>query len=176
MVGEHKQAEARRVVAGLDRDDRSAIVSDGLTTARAVTDAFTICQIWQIGSIPPHVLGENTLGEEASFPPPPTGFTYIKVTFPPDNERDMASGYADALEAAGGAVSRIEDESIAGLHQTDTVDIITVISGEIYAVLEKSETLLRSGDSFVQRGTKHTWSNRSDKPCAIVAVMMSATR
>ncbi len=68
MVGEHKQAEARRVVAGLDRDDRSAIVSDGLTTARAVTDAFTICQIWQIGSIPPHVLGENTLGEEASFP------------------------------------------------------------------------------------------------------------
>jgi uncharacterized cupin superfamily protein len=50
-----------------------------------------------------------------------------------------------------------------------------VISGEIYAVVECGETLLRPGDSFVQRGTKHTWRNRSDKPCTLAVLLLPAT-
>jgi hypothetical protein len=177
VAGEHLQAQARCVVAGLTADGKSTIVSDGDARTRVATEAFTICQIWQIDKTPPHVLDGSTLAEEATITPPVGGFTYMVTTFPPDSEWDPASGYKEALEASGGGDAHREDDGgIAGLHETDTVDIITVLSGEMYAVLETGETLLRQGDSFVQRGTKHTWSNRSDRPATIVAVMVGATR
>lgn len=54
--------------------------------------------------------------------------------------------------------------------------LVTIISGEIYAVTETGETLLRPGDCLVQRGTKHAWSNRGTEPCTLAAVHVAATR
>jgi hypothetical protein len=34
-------------------------------------------------------------------------------------------------------------------------------------VLDTTEVHLRAGDTVVQRGTNHAWSNRSDRPCRI---------
>jgi len=177
MAGEHRDVVARRVVAGVDDNGKSVIVSDAVTPARVVLDAFTINQLWQFDALPPHVLVDDTSNGEVSIAPPEGGFVYLVTSFPPDSEWDLGAGYADALAASGGhAESHVETEEIAGLHETDTVDILTVISGEMYAVLEGGETLLKPGDTFVQRGTKHAWHNRGDVPCTIVAVMMGATR
>jgi len=51
-----------------------------------------------------------------------------------------------------------------GMHKTRTVDYCIVFSGEIWAVLDEGEVLLRAGDCLVQRGTHHAWSNRTDEP------------
>ena len=50
------------------------------------------------------------------------------------------------------------------MHRTATVDYAVVVKGEIYAVMEKGETLLRAGDVLVQRGTNHSWSVRGKEP------------
>ena len=50
------------------------------------------------------------------------------------------------------------------------------VEGEIYAVMDKSETLLKRGDVLLKCGTNHSWSNRSDQPCIIAAVLVSADR
>jgi len=171
----HTEMRARRVVAGLDTAGRSTIASDGETPSRLETPGFTINQIWQVGALPTPVLAEDG-SEGVSIAPPRTGFVYLLATFPPDASWDAAAGYKDALTAAGDGGSHVEDEAIAGLHETDTVDLVTILSGEIYAVLETGEVLLKAGDSFVQRGTKHTWSNRSDRPCTLVAAMAGARR
>lgn len=178
MAGEHLQAQARRVVSGVDTDGRSVIVTDEKATPRTATDAFTICDIWQVGDLPTPVLADSATTGRVELEPGRGGFVHRVTTFPPDSEWNPAAGYRDALAATGGAdADRGEgDSGIAGLHQTDTVDIVTVLSGEIWAVMEKDETLLRPGDSFVQRGTQHAWSNRSTEPCTIVAVQMSARR
>jgi hypothetical protein len=34
--------------------------------------------------------------------------------------------------------------------------------------------LLKPGDVLVQRGTNHSWSNRSDAPCLIAAILIDA--
>jgi quercetin dioxygenase-like cupin family protein len=60
------------------------------------------------------------------------------------------------------------------MHKTDTIDYAIVVSGEIYAVMEKGEVLLRAGDSLIQRGTNHAWSNRTEEPCVVAFVMVSA--
>jgi quercetin dioxygenase-like cupin family protein len=61
------------------------------------------------------------------------------------------------------------------MHSTETVDIVTVISGQLHVVTETGETVLRAGDSVVQRGTPHAWSNRTDRTTTVVAIMMGAT-
>jgi quercetin dioxygenase-like cupin family protein len=42
-----------------------------------------------------------------------------------------------------------------------------VLEGEITLVLDKEEVQLKAGDTVVQRGTNHAWSNRSDRPCTV---------
>jgi quercetin dioxygenase-like cupin family protein len=54
------------------------------------------------------------------------------------------------------------------------VDYIIVLKGEIYAVMETGEKLLRAGDILVQRGTNHSWSVRGSEPCIVAAVLVSA--
>jgi len=176
MAGEHLEAHSRVVVTGVNDSGKSVIVRDGDTAARVATEAYTINQIWQVDSLPPHVLAEDTSGGEASIAPPASGFVYLVTTWPPDSEWDMAAGYEAALAASGDAEAHVEGSAVPGMHQTDTVDIVTVISGELTGIVEDGEVTLKAGDSFVQRGTKHSWSNRTDKPATIVAVMMTATR
>jgi len=60
------------------------------------------------------------------------------------------------------------------MHKTATVDYIIVIKGEIWAIMDKGETLLRPGDVLVQRGTNHSWSVRGNEACVIAAVLVSA--
>ena len=58
------------------------------------------------------------------------------------------------------------------MHRTRTVDYRIVLSGEVYLVLDKQETLLKAGDVVVQRGTNHAWSNRSTEPCKMTFVLI----
>ena len=60
------------------------------------------------------------------------------------------------------------------MHATATVDYIIVLKGEIYAILDKGEKLLKQGDILIQRGTNHSWSVRTRTPCVIAAVLVGA--
>ena len=173
MAGEHLAARARRVVSGLDDRGRSRIVSDQPTETRLATEAFTRNLIWQANEVPTPVMAESTLGDEAVIPPPPAGYYYDITTFPPDSEWDYEAGYARALAQAGAAES---ESGIPGMHQTDSIDIVTVISGEIWAVLETGETLLKPGDTLVLRGVMHAWRNRGNSPCVVAAFHVGVVR
>ena len=94
----------------------------------------------------------------------------------PNSDMD-AEEYSRALaDAYGGTADDTARPAIPGAHRTDTVDVVTVVSGEVYAVLESGETLLRQGDSLVQRGTMHAWHNRSESPALVASIMVAAVR
>jgi quercetin dioxygenase-like cupin family protein len=64
----------------------------------------------------------------------------------------------------------------APMHRTETVDVGVVLEGETWLVLDDgSETLVRTGDAVVQRGTNHSWENRSDRPVRMVFVMIDGS-
>jgi uncharacterized cupin superfamily protein len=53
------------------------------------------------------------------------------------------------------------------MQKTRTLDFCLVLDGEITLVLDLEEVELKAGDTVVQRGTSHAWSNRSSRPCTI---------
>ena len=59
-------------------------------------------------------------------------------------------------------------------HKTETLDYAIVLEGEIWALVDVGECLLRAGDVLIQRGTNHAWSNRSDRPCRVAFVLLDA--
>ena len=173
LVGEHLEAQARRVVSGFDENGRSTIVSDANTTRRVAEPAFTVCDIWETQSLPVPMNQEPAEGD-VTLLPPATGFTYRVTTFPPDTEWEPDS-FRDSLGNMDGEEAQDEVSGVPGMHVHQTVDIITVVSGEVYVVLEEAETRLTQGDTVILRGAMHAWSNRSDKPCTITSLMMAAT-
>jgi quercetin dioxygenase-like cupin family protein len=61
-----------------------------------------------------------------------------------------------------------------GFHKTSSVDYAIVLAGEIYALMDEGEVLLKQGDVLVQRSTNHAWSNRSDAPAYLAFVLIDA--
>ena len=61
------------------------------------------------------------------------------------------------------------------MQKTQTLDFCLVLEGEITLVLDTAEVHLKAGDTVVQRGTNHAWSNRSNQPCRVAFSSHDAT-
>ena len=62
------------------------------------------------------------------------------------------------------------------MHRTESLDIGIVLDGETWLILDDgSETRMTAGDVVVQRGTNHSWENRSDAVVRMAFVMIDAT-
>ena len=96
---------------------------------------------------------------------------WAERAFLPDSEHDETSVSGD-FESMD--VVRQVESNDPTMHRNETVDYNIILSGEIFAVTEEGEMLLRPGDVIIQRGTAHTWRNRSDRPCVFASVMVSA--
>ena len=60
------------------------------------------------------------------------------------------------------------------MHRTDSVDYAIVLSGEIWMVMDDQEDdlLLKAGETLIQRGDDHAWSNRGTEPCVVDFVLI----
>jgi quercetin dioxygenase-like cupin family protein len=64
----------------------------------------------------------------------------------------------------------------APMHRTESVDVGIVLEGETWLVLDDgSETRMTAGDVVVQRGTNHSWENRSEEVVRMAFVMIDGT-
>ena len=168
----------RRVVTGHDARGRSVIVSDGpsphVLTIPGRPD-FGLTNLWVTDRAPASNAGSaDAAARPVVLEPPKSGAIFRIVEFPPD----QAPGGFDrkAAFAAMGADHAMDPSTARhpGMHKTDTVDFALVVSGEIWALMDEGETLLRAGDTLVQRGTNHAWSNRSAAPCLVAFILVSA--
>ncbi|HEX7215862.1 MAG TPA: cupin domain-containing protein [Methylomirabilota bacterium] len=168
----------RRIVTGHNARGRSMIASDGpsphVVTLPGRTD-FALTDLWVTDAAPASNAGSaDAAKRRMTLEPPGQGTIFRVVEFPPD----AAPGGFDreaAFRAMGAGHAMDPDASRhPGMHKTDTVDYAIVLSGEIWALMDEGETLMRAGDTLVQRGTNHAWSNRSDQPCLVAFILVRA--
>jgi quercetin dioxygenase-like cupin family protein len=62
-----------------------------------------------------------------------------------------------------------------GMHTTRTIDFEVVLSGEVVLELDDGATVhLHPGDTVVQNGTRHRWSNPGREPATLAVFMCGA--
>jgi mannose-6-phosphate isomerase-like protein (cupin superfamily) len=106
--------------------------------------------------------------------PPKNGTILRIVEFPPDSRWRANADAAQAFASIGAGHAKDKSNADPMMHKTATVDYIIVLKGEIHAIMETGETLLKAGDILIQRGTNHSWSVRGAEPCIVAAVLVSA--
>jgi uncharacterized cupin superfamily protein len=165
----------RRLVV-IDENDKSKAIADGSSPDVRTDPArpgFSSTRIWVTDRTPARIKGvRETLHMPHTLEPPAGGSVCRVVTFPPD---DVYKGKVGAKEvqayfAAMGSPAASTYSPQAPhpyMQKTRTLDFCLIIEGEITLVLDLEEVHLKAGDTVVQRGTNHAWSNRSGKPCTI---------
>lgn len=173
--------DVRRVVTGHDEQGRAVFVSDEVVApvAPAVLPGSEFHRLWGAdeaprfpddGSIPPH---------HAYFPPV-GGVRFGFFTIPPVGgdgipaDLDVGAALAE-LEAQLPGLSGHMEPDDPGMHTTATVDFEVVLEGEVTLELDDGATVtLRPGDTVVQNGTRHRWSNPGTVPARLAVFIAGA--
>lgn len=174
----------RRIVTIDDDEGRSVAVADGPPPDVQTDPArpgFRSEPIWTTTASPARIgeFRDAVLVYPRILEPPRGGSACRVVTFPPDTgTKADAADVAAYFRAAG---SPAASTYAAGaphpyMQKTQTLDFCLVLEGEITLVLDAEEVHLTAGDTVVQRGTNHAWSNRSNRPCRIAISSHDAAR
>jgi len=168
--------KVRRIVTGVNEAGRSCIVSDLHFPATHVAPGEPVrVGLWATGSAPASNEGTSDPvpdGVIMRTPPAQRGGSVIRITDIPPERHRMPD--AEDLRRRGCKTTPDRSTRHPGFHATDTVDYAICLEGEVWAVLDEDETLMRAGDVLIQRGTYHAWSNRSDRICRMAFILIDA--
>ncbi|MDB5535032.1 MAG: hypothetical protein JWO28_3347 [Hyphomicrobiales bacterium] len=168
----------RRVVTGHDEQGRSTIISDSLAENVKEMESMpgvALTDLWETVTAPADNRGNaDAAARPVRLEPPKTGALFRIVEFPPDHVWRSSSNARAAFGSIGAAHAPDKTSSDPMQHKTATIDFIVVLKGEIYAIVDTGEVLLKPGDVFIQRGTMHSWSVRGNEVCIIGVVLVGA--
>lgn len=172
----------RRVVTGHSGQGMAVVASDTLVEGfrPALSPGQEFHMLWGADEAPTYPDHGAALPFHDWFPPV-GGFRFLSATMPPDTcaplpTADMAAATAELEAAAPGLLATMEPDA-PGMHTTDTIDVIYVISGEIVLELDDAaKVTVRAGETIVQSGTRHAWRNPGSEPCRLIAVQIGAHR
>ncbi len=112
--------------------------------------------------------------------PPVAGFRFGFFTIPPNGgagapaDLDFESALGELEEKLPGLAEHLEPEH-PGMHTTATIDYGVVLSGEVILELDDgAKVTLRAGNSYIQNGTRHRWSNKGGVPAVVAVTLIGA--
>ena len=122
------------------------------TNAKQAGNGAVSTLIWSTDRTPADIrigadfedMGARIVGTQ----PPPSGSRFAVIEFPPGAPTAM--------------------------HRTESIDYVICILGEIDMDMDDSTVTMRAGDVMVQRGTNHSWVNRSSEPARLAFVLIDA--
>jgi hypothetical protein len=181
LSGPDELPVVRRIVTANDPAQGSYFSEDGpppKILSVADRPGYRNMNIWRL-TRSGRIDDPDTVIEHSGVLPPPGGVIVRMIDIPPlpedptEARRQAAALFArmfpDAKYHAGSARS-------SGMHLTDTVDFAVCMYGEIVAIMEQGEKLMKAGDVLIQRGTNHAWENRTDRMARMLFVLCDAER
>lgn len=156
---------AHRIITTEDAKGRSRL---GSREELVADNSIPIATVWNLWRVAPN---ETTPGPDTPPGPLPNigniapgEVLVFKFTFP---------AHTDVTEA--GEVIEFTDER-RGFHSTNSIDVQTLLEGELVLLLDEEEVILYEGDTVVLRGQSHAWVNRSDSPATLLVTLVGAPR
>jgi hypothetical protein len=153
----------RRIVTAHNKDGRAVVVSDvQLPNNRIPNRAdWSVYDVWVAEN--PHFPDAGERPNVDWFFPPIGGFRYLHTLMEPQTSEEKLKGPATIVAKNGGK------------HRTGTIDTVYVIKGSCVCELDDGATFqLNAGDTLIQCGAIHAWSNPFDEQCHVLVVMIGA--
>ena len=172
----------RRIVTGFDAAGRSCIIEDAVSPAMQLMPGragYRNNNIWRTLASPAPIAAADSVLEHRGVLPPRGGTVLRVIDIPPESSDPAEARRQTAAVFAAMFPDAHHDGGHArhpGMHTTDTIDYAILLQGELVAILEEGETLMRAGDILVQRGTHHAWANRSHDIARIAFILIDAER
>lgn len=164
----------RRIITGHNAEGKSVILRD--ENAKNVfcpphLPGVGLTDLWET-KVPSSNAGDKDNADRPfKLEPPERGALFRVVEFPPD--ASFKGDVSKVFEDMGSEHARDKGKPRhPGFHKTRSTDFAIVLDGEIYAMMDEGETLMKAGDVLVQRGTNHSWSNRTDSPCRVAFILV----
>ncbi|MGE3643745.1 MAG: cupin domain-containing protein [Beijerinckiaceae bacterium] len=182
-MSDNKVKPFRRVVTGHDESGKAIFLHDAeaRNVQRPPRAGVVSTLFWVTDQTPAKLDDANDRADRTiGIPPPLEGSIFRVVEYAPDTSvKEMPKEARDwklegRPDSGGDAIQTQSGARHHGMHRTKSIDYAIILSGEIYLMLDDSETLLKQGDVIVQQGTYHAWSNRGSEPCIIAFVLIGA--
>jgi mannose-6-phosphate isomerase-like protein (cupin superfamily) len=168
----------KRVVTGHDVQGRAIVLLQDTPSPAVLEKAggLKLTELWTTGESPAQFSSVDKARRERRIEPDASGTVLRVIEYPPDAQRLKSLQPEEHFASMGAQAADANSRRHPGMHRTKTLDYAIVLSGEIYAVLDEEEVLLKAGDVLVQQGTNHAWSNRTDRPALIAFVLIDAAQ
>jgi mannose-6-phosphate isomerase-like protein (cupin superfamily) len=170
------------VITGHDAEGRAVVVADEHAPAvrtNPLRPGHVSTDLWKTASTP--VVLRSTMDDPTGGPkqihplPGGTVFRISELAPEPEAIRNLDPERArEVFRAMGneGAATFGRGGRHPMMHRTETLDYAVVLEGRVTLVLDDQDVELEAGDVVIQCGTNHAWSNRSDKPCRMLYVLI----
>jgi mannose-6-phosphate isomerase-like protein (cupin superfamily) len=173
--------DVRRVVTGHDAGGKAVFVGDDdvapVTLALLAGSEFHL--LWGADSTVTFP-NDGSRPDAPRYFPPVGGFRFGFFTIPPDGGAgappglDIAAALAEFEEKLPGMAEHLEPAE-PGMHTTATVDYGIVLSGHATLELDDgAKVTLNPGDTYIQNGTRHRWSNSGAEPAVLAVALVGA--
>ncbi len=172
----------RRIVTGHNTKGHAVIQSDGAPDRIQVLSGSgpTFYEIWNTRETPARIDRASPEPPEAklTLPPPKNGTRIRVLDIPPESAAlktmDAAAARKHFAEIGAPEASTLGTTNArhAYMHRTESIDYGIVLEGEITLIVDEGETKVSAGDIVIQRGTNHSWANRSGKNCRIAFILI----
>ena len=173
--------DVRRLVTGHDSSGKAVFVSDDtIAPVRpSLTPGSEFHRLWG-GDEAPRFPDDGSMPAHTTYFPPVGGFRFGMFTLPPagavsfPDDFDPQAAFAEIEELLPGLAGHMEADD-PGMHTTATIDFEVVLAGEVTLELDDGAAVrLSPGDTVVQNGTRHRWSNPGDVPAVLAVFLLGA--
>jgi quercetin dioxygenase-like cupin family protein len=169
----------QRYVVGLDENGKSSVLFTGISNIQEREGSMWRATLWKTQETPVDntIPGDRSLDGGAARSPFPNGMLVRALELWPDPDPETHRRHFAEVNQLVGHSQELSDAELQrspSMHRTDTLDVITVLRGEIYCILDDDEILLKPFDTVVFQGVNHGWSNRGTEPCLALGCMIDA--
>lgn len=152
----------RLVITGSDSSGNGTVLFDGTPASSSAvkTTQGAHNTLWGFDSLP-HLPSE---GKSPSW----------VGTFPPrGGARFLVMRFRGQAEPSSGQLAAETRNDPPGLHQSKSIDFISVLEGTVILYLDHGKTLeLAQGSTLVQVGARHTWKAKGPEDAVLAFVIL----
>ena len=170
----------RRIITGHDENGKSIVAIDGPPARSIGEEAGGLYEIWNTEGAGLDASSKKDRADiEIMLSPVESGtkFRYFQINPIPEGISDEAieAATAEAFEKMGATHHRVDTSRNAAMHETDTIDYIILLKGDVTLILDEEEIRLKPHDVVVQRATNHAWVNNGTEPALLIAVLIDSS-